>query len=63
MTADTIAIEPDVLEYKLYAPGVGIVMALGVSGGARPRGAGVDQEGQAATASAAGTAPLGTAYE
>ncbi len=26
-------VEPDVLEYKLYASGVGVVLALGVSGG------------------------------
>ncbi len=30
---DTITIEPDVLEYKLYAPDVGPVLVLGVSGG------------------------------
>lgn len=33
LTKDTITLEPDVLEYKLYAPGVGLVVALGVSGG------------------------------
>jgi hypothetical protein len=33
LTKDTITIEPDVLEYKLYAPGVGPVLILGVSGG------------------------------
>ncbi len=33
LTKDTIAIEPKVLEYKLYAPGVGPVLVLGVSGG------------------------------
>ena len=33
LTKDTITIEPRVLEYKLYAPGVGPVLALGVSGG------------------------------
>jgi hypothetical protein len=32
LTKDTSAIEPGVLEYKLYAPGVGPVLALGVSG-------------------------------
>lgn len=32
LTKDTITIEPDVLEYKLYAPGVGPVLILGVSG-------------------------------
>jgi len=30
---NTITIEPDVLEYKLYAKGVGMVLALGISGG------------------------------
>ena len=34
LTKDTITIEPDVLEYKLYAKGVGPVLILGVSGGA-----------------------------
>lgn len=33
LTRDTVAIEPDVLEYKLYAPGVGPVLTLGISGG------------------------------
>jgi hypothetical protein len=33
LTKDTITIEPDVLEYKLYARGVGPVLVLGVSGG------------------------------
>jgi hypothetical protein len=33
LTKDTIAIEPDVQEYKLYARGVGPVLTLGVSGG------------------------------
>ena len=33
LTKDTITIEPNVLEYKLYARGVGPVLTLGVSGG------------------------------
>ncbi|MGH9025021.1 MAG: hypothetical protein ACRDWD_02735 [Acidimicrobiia bacterium] len=33
LTKDTITIEPDVLEYKLYAKGVGPVLLLGISGG------------------------------
>ena len=33
LTKDTITIEPDVLEYKLYARGVGPVLVFGVSGG------------------------------
>jgi hypothetical protein len=32
LTKDTTALEPDVLEYKLYAPGVGLVLTLDVSG-------------------------------
>lgn len=34
LTANTTPVEPRVLEYKLYAPGVGMVLAVGVSGGA-----------------------------
>ena len=34
LTKDTITIKPRVLEYKLYAPEVGPVMTIGVSGGA-----------------------------
>ena len=34
LTKDFTPLEPDVLEYKLYARGVGLVLALGVSGGA-----------------------------
>ena len=33
MTRDTNPLEPRVLEFKFYAPGVGAVLALGVSGG------------------------------
>jgi hypothetical protein len=33
LTKDWNPLEPKVLEYKLYAPGVGLVLALGVSGG------------------------------
>jgi len=33
LTKDTITIEPNVLEYKLYARGIGPVLTLGVSGG------------------------------
>jgi hypothetical protein len=34
LTKDFTPLHPDVLEYKLYAPGVGVVLALGISGGA-----------------------------
>jgi hypothetical protein len=33
MTRDTITIEPNVLEHTFYAKGVGMVLALGLSGG------------------------------
>ena len=62
LTKDTITIEPDVLEYKLYAPGVGPVLVLGVSGGGgREELVRVENVGEA-SAKAAGTAPLGEAY-
>ncbi|MDQ3156646.1 MAG: hypothetical protein M3Q98_07980 [Actinomycetota bacterium] len=34
LTKDSITIDPDVLEYKFYAPGVGPVLTLDISGGA-----------------------------
>jgi hypothetical protein len=37
LTKDWTTIEPDVLEYKLYAPGVGPVLVLDVSGGSGGR--------------------------
>jgi len=62
LTKDTIALEPDVLEYKLYAPGVGPVLVYGVSGG---RGLeellSVDHV-SARAAERAGTTPLGGSY-
>lgn len=62
LTKDTITIEPDVLEYKLYAPGVGPVLTLGISGGAgREELVKVETVG-AKAARAAGTAPLGETY-
>jgi hypothetical protein len=33
LTRDTSLLEPTVAEYKLYAPGVGLVLTLDVSGG------------------------------
>jgi hypothetical protein len=33
LTKDTNALEPKILEYKLYAPGIGPVLAVGISGG------------------------------
>ncbi|MFC6285326.1 hypothetical protein ACFP3Q_04110 [Nocardioides sp. GCM10027113] len=63
VTRDTITIEPDVLEYKFYAPGVGPVLTLGLSGGL-----GREELTELTTvtpevAAAAGTAPLGEAYD
>ena len=56
LTKDTIAIEPDVLEYKLYAKGIGPVLVLGVSGGAG-REELIDMDTVPASA---GTGPLGS---
>jgi hypothetical protein len=56
LTRDTITIEPEVLEYKLYARGIGPVLVLGVSGGAgREELVKVDR-----APATAGTGPLGT---
>ncbi len=63
LTADTITLEPDVLEYKLYAPGVGLVLTLDISGGAGREELVATRLVAEATARAAGTAPLGTPYE
>lgn len=63
LTKDTITIEPDVQEYKLYAPGVGPVLVLGVSGGAgREELVSMTTVG-AAEAERVGTAPLGEPYD
>lgn len=62
LTKDTITIEPDVLEYKLYAPGVGTVLALGISGGGGREELVERTTVSAELARAAGTAPLGTPY-
>jgi hypothetical protein len=59
LTKDTNALEPKVLEFKMYAPDVGPVLAIGVSGGGgREELVKVEQVG-AKQADAAGTAPLG----
>ena len=56
LTKDTNALEPDVNEYKLYAQGVGPVLALGISGGAgREELISVDH-----APDGAGTGPLGS---
>ena len=63
LTKDTIAIEPDVLEYKLYARGVGPVLTLGVSGGGGREELTDVTEVTDAVAKAAGTTPLGQPYQ
>ena len=58
LTKDTVATEPDVQEYKLYAGDVGPVLVLGVSGGGgREELVAVDRVG-----AAAGTGPLGSPH-
>ena len=58
LTKDTITIEPDVAEYKLYATGVGPVLVLGVSGGGgREELMKVDR-----VSDKAGTGPLGSPH-
>jgi hypothetical protein len=60
LTKDTITIEPNVLEYKLYAPHVGPVLVVGVSGepGSREELLELNNAGEKWTREA-GTAPLG----
>ena len=56
LTKDTITIEPDVLEYKLYARGIGPVLVLGLSGGGgREELAKIDR-----APASAGIGPLGS---
>jgi len=56
LTKDTNALEPEVLEYKLYARDVGMALALGVSGGGgREELVSVDEVG-----AEAGIGPLGS---
>jgi hypothetical protein len=63
LTKDTNALEPRILEYKLYAPGVGPVLALGVSGaGGREELVELGRV-DAATAGKAGTTALGERYD
>jgi hypothetical protein len=62
LTKDTITIEPDVLEYKLYAPEIGPVLVLGVSGGAAREELIAFETIDAEAARLAGTTPLGQDY-
>jgi hypothetical protein len=63
LTKDTIALEPDVLEYKLYAPDVGNVLTLGISGGVGREELVRTETVSAAAAQSAGTTPLGKPYD
>jgi hypothetical protein len=62
LTKDTTPIEPNVLEYKLYAKGVGPVLTLGVSGGpgSREELIGIEHVSDK-EAQKAGSSPLGSA--
>ena len=60
-TADTNALEPDVLEHKFYASDVGVVLTVDVESGAREELVSVETV-PAAEARRAGTAPLGSPY-
>jgi hypothetical protein len=63
LTKDTNALEPKVLEYKLYAPDVGPVLALGVSGGAGREELLAKTTVPEQVARAAGTTQLGQPYD
>jgi hypothetical protein len=63
LTADTNPLEPEVLEYKLYARDVGVVLALGISGGGDREELISMETVDADTARTAGTASLGTPYD
>ncbi|MFJ9390877.1 hypothetical protein ACIRON_18770 [Nocardioides sp. NPDC101246] len=60
-TADTTPLEPDVLEHKLYARGVGLVLTIDKEAGGREELLAVTHVSPA-EARRAGEAPLGEAY-
>jgi hypothetical protein len=62
LTRETTPLEPSVVEYKWYAPGVGPVLTFNGSGGAGQERLVSVQQVSAAAARAAGTARLGHAY-
>jgi hypothetical protein len=62
LTKDTITIQPEVVEYKLYAWGVGPVLVLGISGGGGREELIEFTTVDEATARAAGVTPLGESY-
>jgi hypothetical protein len=63
LTKDANALEPKVLEFKMYAPHVGPVLAIGVSGGGGREELVDLQQVSAKAAKAAGRAPLGERYQ
>jgi hypothetical protein len=60
-TADTTPLEPDVLEHKYYAPGIGLVLTIDKEAGGREELLSVAKL-SAAQARRAGEAPLGKPY-
>jgi hypothetical protein len=62
VTKDTNTLEPKVLEFKFYAPDVGPVLALGVSGGGGREELVKVEQADMEAARAAGTSPLGKRY-
>ncbi len=62
LTKDTTPLEPDVVEYKLYAPGVGPVLAVGISGGGGREELVKVEKVDARAAGAAGVVALGERY-
>ena len=63
LSADSSALEPDVLEYKLYAPDVGLALTLDVSGGSGREELLSMRHISDTAAHAAGTAALGAPYQ
>lgn len=62
LTKDSNTLEPNVVEYKLYAPGVGPVLVLGISGGGAKEELIDLIQVSDEIARAAGTVPLGESY-
>jgi hypothetical protein len=62
VTEDTNTLEPDVVEQKYYAPGVGPVLAETTEGGEGREELLEVTQVEARTARLAGTTPLGATY-
>ncbi|MGB5755310.1 MAG: hypothetical protein WBM50_00215 [Acidimicrobiales bacterium] len=62
LVKDTITIEPDVLEYKLYARDIGPVLVFGVSGGGGREELVAFGQAEPGVAEAAGATQLGETY-